>query len=771
MPRLPKKPQVGQKALQSIYNTVCDIVDYLPAVTVRGDGNTTAVDNTPIGTIVHARPQAFNMYGNNGSTYYAGSGITITSGNIINAFLSAGPNINIYYNSGALVISGTPAGSGGVGPDTNTTYIGEKQATCSCGFIYVDPNPISGDTHVIYSTLRYIGQLYNFPIDSDTVPAYEHYLQVPDLKDGAGTTVNYHYYSAGNHEADDPNAPLVKVIDGIEVDLNVSGGTYITTNFHKGVGYGDYTSASIDCNLSGDRDAYATGFISIIPQYDTSSNITGGIISTCLHGDGSTISIDSNGTISCLVSPGPGPGPSSDTNTTYTGELDVPYSDGGCPCGFIHVGQTPFSGDTHIIYSTLRNLYQLGNEGITSNDHFVQAADLKAGAGTEINYHYTSDGSHEGDDPEAPLIKTIDGIQVDLNVSGGTYITTNFYKGVGYGDQTSASIDCNLSGDRDAYATGYITIVPQRDLASNITGGIISTCLHAGSGITIDSTGEISTTGGGGGGGDGSGWPDWDNLGEESDTRVYPLMRYTTSTGGWLRISCKGGTSRCIGVWIDDNYVGLGQGIMTWPLAIPPGCSFYVDVDWGLNNLIWFDSTVTPSTTTNQAMQYWFIPPQWDPNKNTISDARNVFSYARYEETCCYSCMTGAAGDLKVMSSDWTKLTMISGSDPDAEPYSRQQYENRITSMQRYLSGEYEGDTGERSNCEYHWDEAITYCQQLNTLNTSLPSANPMFSYQITDIPAKCQQYYGKIEQYITSGQYYYDLVDQWWTQHDQQNQ
>jgi len=37
---LPRKPQAGDRTLQSIYNAVCSIIDFLPSLEVRGDNKT-----------------------------------------------------------------------------------------------------------------------------------------------------------------------------------------------------------------------------------------------------------------------------------------------------------------------------------------------------------------------------------------------------------------------------------------------------------------------------------------------------------------------------------------------------------------------------------------------------------------------------------------------------------------------------------------------------------------------------------------------------------
>ena len=211
-----KRPQKGDKVLQSLFDSVNSIIDYLPTITVRGDNYSTYVEHSNCGTVIHAKQPYDTDQTGKGSDYYAGSGIIFTSGNIINAKLSAGPNIKIDYNSGYLVISGTPEGSGGgpSGPDNDTTYTGDYNATGS-GWISVNS---SGDNpHVISCRLARIDNLKNDNLVVD-VHAYptatgnkDHFMQLSDFfsysggtysegHEGAGTKIRYHYYSTGNHD-------------------------------------------------------------------------------------------------------------------------------------------------------------------------------------------------------------------------------------------------------------------------------------------------------------------------------------------------------------------------------------------------------------------------------------------------------------------------------------------------------------------------------------------------------------------------------------------
>lgn len=54
MSSFPRKPKKGDKVLQALYNSIIQIIDYLPSLELRGDGKTTSVTHSSAGTIVHA---------------------------------------------------------------------------------------------------------------------------------------------------------------------------------------------------------------------------------------------------------------------------------------------------------------------------------------------------------------------------------------------------------------------------------------------------------------------------------------------------------------------------------------------------------------------------------------------------------------------------------------------------------------------------------------------------------------------------------------------
>lgn len=75
MATFPRKPQAGDKVLQSMYDAICQIIDYLPTLEVRGDNTTTSVNHTSCGTIIKAIKSNLVLNqtkkGEGGGEYYA----------------------------------------------------------------------------------------------------------------------------------------------------------------------------------------------------------------------------------------------------------------------------------------------------------------------------------------------------------------------------------------------------------------------------------------------------------------------------------------------------------------------------------------------------------------------------------------------------------------------------------------------------------------------------------------------------------------------------
>lgn len=73
MANLPRKPQTGDKTLQSMYNAICNIIDYLPSLEVRGDNRTIKVNSFGSGKTLEVIGRT------SGSAPSSGSGTVVSS--------------------------------------------------------------------------------------------------------------------------------------------------------------------------------------------------------------------------------------------------------------------------------------------------------------------------------------------------------------------------------------------------------------------------------------------------------------------------------------------------------------------------------------------------------------------------------------------------------------------------------------------------------------------------------------------------------------------
>jgi hypothetical protein len=64
-----KRPQRGEKVLQSLFDSVNSIIDYLPSITVRGDNFSTYVEHSTAGTVIHAKQPLDTDQSGKGKTY------------------------------------------------------------------------------------------------------------------------------------------------------------------------------------------------------------------------------------------------------------------------------------------------------------------------------------------------------------------------------------------------------------------------------------------------------------------------------------------------------------------------------------------------------------------------------------------------------------------------------------------------------------------------------------------------------------------------------
>ena len=587
-----KRPQRGQKTLQSLFDSVNSIIDYLPTLTVRGDNYSTSVEQSSNGTIVHAKqPYDTTQNGGKSNYYFAGEGLHL-SGNIFSNALS-GDGSTIAINNNVISCLLQP-GSGGPYIDHNTTYTGELnvswQSGGCCGFIWVDEEPFSGDTYIIRSTLRYLNQLYNPPLNMYQYSP--HFLLQTDLKSGAGISVNYISATQVIPASGTTPSSEYTYYTGMQFNVAMSGGRFTSPTFHKGTNIGtDFSSAYIDCLLSGDNQHIIirelTGIYELNPDYGW-----GGIISTNIHGDESSIHMADDGTLSLLSSAvtqiidihgGGGSG------AFYTGELNVGTDYYGCPCGWIWVDPNTIKVDgvdTHVIYSNLRYLQQLWNAPLSSpaTPHILTQNDLQDGRGTTVNYLTASQVIPASGDTPSSEYTYATGISVDFALSG--------YHGIqiGYSDTTPAlpSAKWDKIYLQDDFYNDLTTIknrsnyqYTNRVLVSNsgrldweeytpatpieYTG--ISPISVNNSNHTISFTGSIPSGGGGG-----LGVPDYQYLVQDENYNVFPYGVGSSHGAGWLRVSIKS-ASQCVVMNIGGSNIELGTGNYTGLYAVPANAS------------------------------------------------------------------------------------------------------------------------------------------------------------------------------------------------------
>ena len=338
-----KRPQAGERVLQSLYDSVNSIIDYLPSLTVRGDNNSTYVEHTGAGTVIHVKKNVSPDQGGGGREYYAGSGLTLSGNVFYNALSGDGVTTIIVDNviSAAGGTGGTPPANGrfntiGFGNSVNSTLSGGGTVAAGLSLSMQDPPPDyyitinetadANGYNIISCSLTSLEQLYNDYLvtnvhaSSPTVN-YDHHMKAEDWffnsgygNKGLGTQIGLYRYSTGNTVIDPQTgeAHLVNPVMGLKVDLTLTGGTWIGTSATTRMNYGfevDPEDLQINCLLTGtyDHSPHTSGFIDIVPTIMEDGQ-TWGVISTNLHA-GSGIAIDEQtGEISVTGAVAPSPG-------------------------------------------------------------------------------------------------------------------------------------------------------------------------------------------------------------------------------------------------------------------------------------------------------------------------------------------------------------------------------------------------------------------------------------------------------------------------------
>lgn len=583
-----KRPQAGERVLQSLYDSVNSIIDYLPTLTVRGDNYSTSVEHTGAGTIIHAKKNVSPDQAGGGKEYLAGSGLALSGNVFSNALSGDNTNIEIIDNVITYIGSGGGGGEEPGGPDNNTTYTGEGNQYSS-GWIYVSGTPLPNtDTYVIYSNLRWIKQLYNDQsfyspsgssisiredrLSTASLPA-EHFVQTQDLVGNRG------------------------------INTKITSGSYIPN----------------------------VGTNSWISYYDEQT------------------------------------------------------------------GQT--------VWVKLYHWSGIAVDCVLTGGRFI-----------EVNSHWMNSG---GQTPEEQ--------QPD--------------------DHTINSL---LSGDGQ-----HIFISQQTPNANGSWGGIISTNIHGDeSTISMAADGTLSVIGGGGGGGSTGGcpWPKWQNLAGSANV-VWTGVEYTTSTGGWLRISQKGyGT--CHAVYINGNYIGLGAGPDTWPLAIPPNNTFYIDFPSGDtgNTMCWFDSDCTPAKVTTGLIEYWRYGIADDTIEvtNALDSSKSYLNTTRTNYNNCKD-------EYSQMSADWFNYLNHMFDPQPQEPADVWSYRNWRDSV-----------TGYNDYVQEYGTSALTYATSALTKNNSMGSwSSDLMATKASGYITSANTYMTDAAGFQTSALQIWGYAEAYWQEHD----
>lgn len=338
----PQKPRTGQKVLQGLYNSVCQIIDYLPSLEVKGDNSSTSVSKTSNGTIIHTTNNYSTLSQNR--KLFGWHGILVKNDQYIACTLTGGNYITVnYYEQGHYDDPDYTLEF----PTINCNLSGGRyiQITSAGVINYTGPSGGGGGGQEYYDgrfikissdfsincTLSALTELYNDPlvehsrvtfpttshvITSDVGYYSTHFVQSQDIfHDGVGTTVNYHWHRSPF--GDEPTA-MVGLIDGFQVDLTLSGGRFTDVYLYQNKGgYGPTsqdpeppTEYKVNCLLSGDNQ-----HIFISQQTPNENGSWGGIISTNIHGDETTIHMAADGTLSAIG--GGGGGGTGDLSTVY----------------------------------------------------------------------------------------------------------------------------------------------------------------------------------------------------------------------------------------------------------------------------------------------------------------------------------------------------------------------------------------------------------------------------------------------------------------------
>lgn len=291
--KFPNKPRAGQKTIAALYRSICQIIDYLPTLTVKGDGRSTSVSTTSNGSIISVKSSSNSnwIYKGDYQKYIFGEGVKAEyDEQIISGLTGVAKELLPKYVT--LNISGDGTYISASIPSTITdpviiSYIGPVPSGGggSGSIVYTAGSGISISGNTIQTTFLPGCDIWFWDHTNDGVSPGNYITIENGLSAGFGIK-----FKDNNQEGD-------YHMHYIGVDL--AGGDYISIVTGTTAGGTPVNYPTIRCNLS------ATGYIGLstvyLNQYDT-----GAIITTNLHGDGTTVTIDNDGTIHSHASGGSG---------------------------------------------------------------------------------------------------------------------------------------------------------------------------------------------------------------------------------------------------------------------------------------------------------------------------------------------------------------------------------------------------------------------------------------------------------------------------------
>ena len=238
MAKLPNKPRSGQKTIAALYRSICQVIDYLPSLTVKGDGKNIKVTNKDSGSIISVKNNNLSNWKYKGDyqKYIFGRGVKseydeeICSGldgipkELLPQFVTLNLSGDGTYISASIPSSITdpviisyigPAPSGGGGSGGGNTYYADN-------FTLSTTSP-TGNTFCVYDVYPLLTGRGGISVDRyGDAPLYPGYA--------LGTVISCPVYlpSTGIAILDDPTPGTQNKFVAITADFDYHAGTGIS---------------------------------------------------------------------------------------------------------------------------------------------------------------------------------------------------------------------------------------------------------------------------------------------------------------------------------------------------------------------------------------------------------------------------------------------------------------------------------------------------------------------------------------------------------------